>query len=312
MMNVGIHHCPRCDLRFATAAETEDHLYRDHDVTFSSTAGVVGLDLDDPPEPRGSITVPVDPTKVGSPAVRVATALAAQASWGLRLVAVTPDGLDELAVGRFLSKELRGITGVPSAVARQLPGADTADAIVHDAADGTTTLLCMDSHAKGPAAELAFGSVSEDVVRRATVPVLVCGPHVQPAEHYTRIIVGLDGSELAERALTGSVALGRALGASLALLEVLPPDVTLPDDVSETAYLSRLRARTGIPTDDYDTIHHQRPARALIEAADAAPGTIIAVATHGRSGFQRLRVGSVAMDVVRHAHGPVLVVPAGG
>lgn len=311
MINVDIHHCPRCDLRFATAAETEDHLYRDHDVTFSATAGVAGLDLDDPPDPRGLITVPVDPSKTGSPALRVATALAAQASWGLRLVAVTPEGLDDLAVGRFLSKELRGITGV-SAMAHQLPGPDTAGAIVEDATDGTTTLLCMDSHAKGPAAERAFGSISEDVVRRATVPVLVCGPHVRPAERYSRIIVGLDGSGFAERALTESVALSQALGASLALLEVLPPDVLLPDDVSETAYLSRLRARTGIPTDDYDTIHHQRPAKALVDAADAAPGTIIAVATHGRSGFQRLRMGSVALDVVRHARGPVLVVPAGG
>ena len=311
-MNVDIHHCPRCDLRFATAAETEDHLYRDHAVTFSPTAGVADLEPGDPPEPRGLVTVPVDPSKVGSPALRVATTVAGQASWGLRLVAATPEGLDELAVGRFLTKELRAIAGVPSVVARQLPGTDAAAAIVRDAADGTTTLLCMDSHAKGVAAELAFGSVSEDVVRRATVPILVCGPNVQPAERYSRIIVGLDGSDFAERALTESVALAQALGTSLALLEVLPPDVMLPEDVSETAYLSRLRARTGIPTDDYDTIHHQRPAQALIEAADAMPGTIIAVATHGRSGFERLRMGSVTMDTVRHARGPVLVVPAGG
>lgn len=223
----------------------------------------------------GLVTVPVDPSRAGSPAQRVAATVAGQASWGLHVVPLTPDGFDD------------------------------------DPAEGTTTLLCIDSHAKGAAAELAFGSVSEDLVRRATVPVLVCGPRVQPTDPYSRIIVGLDGSDFAERALTASVALAQALGTSLALLEVLPPDVTLPDDVSETAYLSRLRARTGIPTDDYDTIHHHRPAQALIEAADAMPGTIIAVATHGRSGFQRLRIGSVAMDVVRHARGPVLVVPAG-
>ena len=311
-MNVDIHHCPRCDLRFATAAETEDHLYRDHDVALSPTGGHTGLDLDDAPEPRGLVTVAVDPSRAGSPAVRVAATVAGQAGWGVRLVAATPDGLDERAVGRFLSKASRGVSGVSAVSARQLPGTDAADAIVRDAGDGTTTLLCMDSHAKGVAAELALGSVSEDVLRRATVPVLVCGPHVQPVGRYSRIIVGLDGSDFAERALNEAVALSQALGTSLALLEVLPPDVTLPDDVSETAYLSRLRARTGIPIDDYDTVHHQRPAQALIRAADAMPGTIIAVATHGRSGFQRLRMGSVAMDAVRHARGPVLVVPAGG
>lgn len=141
--------------------------------------------LDDPPVPRGLITVPVDPSKPGSAAVCVAATVARQASWGLRLVAATPDGLDELAVGRLLSKELRGISGVPSASARQLPGPDAAEAIVRDAGDGTTTVLCMDSHAKGVAAELAFGSVSEDVVRRATVPVLVCGPHVQATDRYS-------------------------------------------------------------------------------------------------------------------------------
>ena len=305
MTTVEIHHCPRCDLRFTTAAETEDHLIRDHDVDFANVERPGRAPSD---QSRGLVIVPIDPSRHDSNAVGVARVLAAQAGYAVDLVAATPPGLDDGAVRRHLQTRARALDGLP-VTTHCLGDVDPAAAVLEHAAAASTTLLCLDSHAKGPAAEAAFGSVSEAIVRAARVPVVVCGPELQPWERYLRILVGLDGSVLAERALAVAIPIAGDLGASIALLEVLPPDVTLPGDLLETAYLARVRRDAPIDIRDYETIHRRRPAKALVEAAADRPGTIVAVGTQGRSGFERLRMGSVALDVVRHARGPVLIVP---
>ena len=254
----------------------------------------------------GTITVPLDPARPAPPALRVARTLARQAGYGLELVAAVPAGLDELTVDRFLHSHTRG---TPTADWIDLGVGDAADVVLAHVADSRPALVCLESRARRAATEMALGSVSEAIVRRSDVPVLVCGPHLEPEERYTTLVVGLDGSAFAERALDVAFGFSSAVGASLALREVLPPDVTVPSDVAETAYLARVRAHAPVPILDYDTIHHRRPAQALIEAACDQPGTIIVVGTHGRAGWQRLRLGSVALDVVRHAPCPVLVVP---
>jgi nucleotide-binding universal stress UspA family protein len=49
-------------------------------------------------------------------------------------------------------------------------------------------------------------------------------------------------------------------------------------------------------------------ANEIISYAQTAPGAVIAMSTHGRSGIQRWILGSVTEKVVRHADAPVLVV----
>ena len=49
--------------------------------------------------------------------------------------------------------------------------------------------------------------------------------------------------------------------------------------------------------------------RAIVEFAHQQKADYIAMATHGRSGLRRLLLGSVAEQVVRHAHVPVLLYP---
>lgn len=49
--------------------------------------------------------------------------------------------------------------------------------------------------------------------------------------------------------------------------------------------------------------------RTIAGYADAHGMALIALSTHGRSGFRRMVMGSVAENVIRHAHVPVLVFP---
>lgn len=309
MSTIEIHHCPRCDLRFTNTSEVQAHLRDDHDVVLSGQAASLGRDVPATPATAGRIVVPLDPTRPAPVAARVAMTLAHQASMSVELVAAQPPGLDALTTQSYLHRRVRDVADANLPVTCEDLGPDEpADAILAYLEPGGSSLVCMDSQSRGAVGELAFGSVSQAVTRRSPVPVLLCGPDLDPAPLFDRILVGLDGSDLAEQALAVAIEFGATIGATIELLEVLDTDVVLPPDVSEAAYLNRVCASSPVPIEAFDAIHHRDPARALTEAADR-PGTILAVGTHGRSGFRRLRTGSVAMDTVRHATCPVLVVP---
>jgi len=49
------------------------------------------------------------------------------------------------------------------------------------------------------------------------------------------------------------------------------------------------------------------PSEQLLTLLEANQYDLVAVGSHGRTGFERLRLGSIAELVVRHAHCPVLV-----
>jgi nucleotide-binding universal stress UspA family protein len=49
--------------------------------------------------------------------------------------------------------------------------------------------------------------------------------------------------------------------------------------------------------------------RAIVEWAKTHGADFIAMATHGRSGLRRLLLGSVAEQVIRHSHVPVIIFP---
>jgi nucleotide-binding universal stress UspA family protein len=63
--------------------------------------------------------------------------------------------------------------------------------------------------------------------------------------------------------------------------------------------------------DGWDTVHDRSAAHGLVElaASEVAPTGLLVLATHGRTGWSRLRLGSVTAATIRDAPVPVLVVP---
>ncbi len=157
-----------------------------------------------------------------------------------------------------------------------------------------------------------------------------------------RILVPLDGTMPAESALPLARLLARRGGAELVLAHVAEPAV-MPDSLAGGSIagvvpilpdpqtlrelqrarrdylddvLARTRAalRTGGGADDRrvrGVLTDGHPATVLHEAALEADTDLVVMATHGRRGFARLVLGSVAEDVVRAGGVPVLVVPRG-
>jgi nucleotide-binding universal stress UspA family protein len=209
------------------------------------------------------------------------------------------------------------------------------DEALMDAVTATEAeLVVMATHGRGPFARFFLGSVTDDVIRHSPVPVLVLRPKEWDAPvDLTRrpgvrhILVPVDGSELAEQIIPPASRLGRVLGGEYTVLmvrekdpsgEVLPgleparlPDEWEPSPAENQAkgYLDRaargLRHNgTAVHT---KLVANGAPADAILGYASRHPDTVVALATHARSGLTRLLTGSVADEVVRKTPGPVLV-----
>ena len=142
-----------------------------------------------------------------------------------------------------------------------------------------------------------------------------------------RIVVGVDDSDQAAAALRWALAEGALRGTTVEVvhswsppLSALPFGATLVIPVDEAAIDSAARASVdelvdnalaemdAKPPEVLRTILPGGPATTLVEVAEGAD--LVVVGSHGRSGFSRLVLGSVAMAVVNHASCPVVVVRA--
>jgi nucleotide-binding universal stress UspA family protein len=145
---------------------------------------------------------------------------------------------------------------------------------------------------------------------------------------YTRIIVPVDGSKLAESALTEAEKLASITGAEIVLLRVV--DYSSRDRFGDfgllyeyeamakaleeerelaTAYLADVSNR--LSAEGYTvstTLVGGIAAKAIVDIAQ--PGDVIVMATHGRTGMRRWFIGSIAEAVLRHSSVPVLLVRA--
>ena len=128
---------------------------------------------------------------------------------------------------------------------------------------------------------------------------------------YRRIMVPLDGSELAQTALSHALELCRATGATLVLLHVR--DAHSGSEEAAWRYLQHMQRQhegQGVPI--ALVVRGGAVAAAIIGAADEEQIDIIVMATHGRSGLQRVVYGSVAEQVLRGSQRPVLLVRVPG
>ncbi|HEU4525576.1 MAG TPA: universal stress protein [Gemmatimonadales bacterium] len=138
------------------------------------------------------------------------------------------------------------------------------------------------------------------------------------------VLVPLDGSELAEQALSVGAARARRTGATLHLVSVhepvplaaMPPDYPMPVlEMEAEATEQRLRylesvaawTRTALPTPVVASVVTGHPAAALCEYVGTHPVDLVVMTTHGRGGLGRLWLGSVADRLLRHVASPVLL-----
>jgi nucleotide-binding universal stress UspA family protein len=146
----------------------------------------------------------------------------------------------------------------------------------------------------------------------------------------TRILCPIDFSEYSRHALDCALAIARWYGSTITALHVYPywppvdaiPPVAPPTirpavagDADRENVTSRLRAfvgqQSGVPPVRVDLQVESAPdvGRAIVAHAQASGADLIVTGSHGRSGFKRLVLGSVAEKLLRQAPCPVMVAP---
>lgn len=144
---------------------------------------------------------------------------------------------------------------------------------------------------------------------------------------YTRIVVPLDGSDVAEQALEPAIEMARAIQAPLHLVRVFDlhsgelnfgfgqvidsidtGQLTVEKDLAEHYLVetARLLERRGL------TVSHELRFGAAAPGIAGAlkTGDLLVIASHGRSGMSRWFLGSVAESVMRQVTEPILLIRA--
>lgn len=210
------------------------------------------------------------------------------------------------------------------------PGLDTAGVTIRSApspAAGLTEhaaetdppgLLCLSTRGRGAVGEMVFGSVAAQVIRTSHAPVLAVGPNIQPiGGPWKRLLVCLDGSTIATSILPVVQTWATELALEVHLLHIAYPlgdprigDIHVPEETRVVA--GQLRAAAESLRDDgvaarWSVEEDTEVAAGLARQAARRMTDVIALATHGRTGLARILAGSVALETVRRATVPVLI-----
>jgi nucleotide-binding universal stress UspA family protein len=192
-------------------------------------------------------------------------------------------------------------------------------------------LVVMSTHGRGGLSRAWYGSVADELIRSANVPVLLLRPEGGPvvdgtaSGRFHNILLPVDGSEFSEGLIQTAVAIGARENTHYTLLQVIVPApptaiadgigmITGPDLSAEVqAYAAEhlavlataLRAR-GHSVALEVVVHPDVSAAILAHAAEHAVD-LIAMVTHGRGGWKRLALGSVSDTIMRATTVPILM-----
>jgi nucleotide-binding universal stress UspA family protein len=219
--------------------------------------------------------------------------------------------------------------------------------VIHEYAEAhQVDLIVLCSHGRSNLGRWILGSVADHLARYAPMPALVAradgapalaAPDAREAERLFCVLVPLDGCGLAEAAIEPAAHLATALAppqpAGLHLMVIVDPfeatvrqgvpEITVDDDA--TSYLirltDRLRAEHPRVTITWSVRSEADAATGILLVAEggedvkgASPSSpvtgcdLIVMTTHGRTGFLRWALGSVAERVLHAAQVPVMVV----
>jgi nucleotide-binding universal stress UspA family protein len=195
-------------------------------------------------------------------------------------------------------------------------------------------LIVMSTHARGGLRRMLVGSVADALIRSAPVPVIAVrpvpgAPPLARGSRIRRILVPLGAPDDNAVTLAHARGLAELLDAEVILLRVIPPRLPgeglgISDPVREghvarrEAEAQTLLASAALQLRQWGivvqtrVIVHGDPAAAIVSCVAEMGADLIAMATHRLQGIDRLVLGSVADDVLRHTSAGVLMHRVGG
>lgn len=216
----------------------------------------------------------------------------------------------------------------PEIVQEQVQAASVPEVLLRYVEEHDIDLIVMGTHGRRGVRRLFLGSVAEEVVRRSSSPVLtVCKREKERKPRYAvrRLLVPVDFSDFTRPALAYAKELAQTYGARIDLLHVVEGEMLGNaygfDLGAFSAARMKERAEEMLPElireelgfeDVRATVEIGYPATTIADYAEEHEIDLIVIPTHGRSGLDRLVMGSVAEKVVRMAPCPVFTIKAFG
>lgn len=285
-----------------------------------------------------SILVPVDGSDAATAAIERALSLAVSTDATLSLLSVvnqvpvpmgeeipanpTRAALDEQstkALERAESKAIDAGLDFRTTVERGIPHEEIADHVDENNID----LVAMGTHGRTGLQRYLLGSVTERTLRTSDVPVLTT-QKMDEAWSIDDILVPTDGSEAASEAanhafdvamdfdatvhvlsVVDTKTLAAAYGAGVGMPEVIK---TIKEDSREDVEAVRDRA-LAMGLECETAVLEGAPSEAITDHAEDIGADVVAIGTHGRSGLDRLLLGSITERTVRTSPAPVLTIP---
>jgi nucleotide-binding universal stress UspA family protein len=212
---------------------------------------------------------------------------------------------------------------------------DAAENIVRYAMDQRCDMIALATHGRSGVQRWAYGSVAERALQTTTVPLLL----IRPGDGWAaaphgmhQLVVPLDGSAEAEAALPIAKPLAVRCGLPLVLLRFVKPlTIELAGDPTGAAYMDSQGIIDGLVQDARSylenmaaTLREQGVTVSTAEVSVSEPadgiatytrthsGSFVTLTTHGRSGWRRFLLGSVARRVLHTVAAPILICPPPG
>lgn len=195
--------------------------------------------------------------------------------------------------------------------------------IVEEALANRAEIIIMGRRGRTGLKRLMMGSVTAKVIGHAPCNVLVV-PRAAKVE-LRRILAATDGSRYSEAAAMEAIAIAKRSGAILTVVSVVPSEAASPFDIVHSEMQRGLIAekeqkaaecsiknvkaiadKEGVGVEGL--ILEGRPYEAITNEASEKNADLVVMGSHGRTGLEKLLMGSVTERVIGLAHCAVLVV----
>jgi nucleotide-binding universal stress UspA family protein len=181
--------------------------------------------------------------------------------------------------------------------------------------------IVIGSKGRTAVGDLLMGSVTQQVIRIATTPVVVVPNTRSRTLKVAKILVPTDFSDVSRKALDFAIHLAKFWGASIHILHVLDSRVLLysleKDSLSESVDTKAIDAAHKIllrigGTSNVEKITTRTlvgdPPNEIVKYAHAKGMDLIVMGAHGMKGLKRVLIGSVTATVISKSKVPVITI----
>ncbi|WP_194774474.1 universal stress protein [Pararhodonellum marinum] len=175
--------------------------------------------------------------------------------------------------------------------------------ISKEIAEEKADIVVMGSKGSSGLEEFLIGSNTEKVVRYADCPVITIKKAIT-VDKISKIVFASDFKEKSNSVMKQLKKIQEMLDADLYLVKINTPSLFESSRTSKKT-IAEFAKKHNLDNTHVEIYNSSSEEEGIIEYAEDIDADMIAMATHGRTGFLHLLSGSIAEDVVNHAKRPV-------